>query len=463
MQRVISKVLTPFPDAYAFQVDITIATSSSDPRVHLRAVIQVLKALTSVNLRIRKTKCHYFKTSLIILGHRVSREGVSVDKEKLKEVMSWPMPKTGNDVERYLGLLNYFRDFIPIYSTIAAPLERMRKMVSITTSDWTSDRHAAFQSLRDALANSPILSHPDFDKPFSVATDASNVGIGAVLYQLRDMQASDCSSNRLWVRFVARALQPAERNYSATRRELLAIVFLLARFRHYLWGNHFVLYTDHKALSYLFSQKDLSPVMSGWIDRILEFNFNIIHRPGVLNILPDALSRLFSLDASSESKLVSSIQDAKLLSSSLTSDCPDEEPRPSSGTGSSELDSKSISMIDHAHLFGHFGVKATVERLRQMGHQWPSMVSDVSARLEQCIPCQRFTIVRHGFHPLTPISARLPMDHIAIDCALSFPTSPRGFNILLVIVDVCSRFEFLRCLVDKSARSVAIALLAIFC
>ena len=106
-----------------------------------------------------------------------------MDRSKLKDVINWPTPKTGNSIERDLGLLNYFRDFIPLYSTIAAPLERMRKMPTISTKDWTPDRQAAFRALRDVLVNSPILSHPDFSKPFCVATDASNVGIGAVLYQ----------------------------------------------------------------------------------------------------------------------------------------------------------------------------------------------------------------------------------------------------------------------------------------
>ena len=140
-----------------------------------------MNTLTSVNLRVRVAKCLFFKTSLIVLGHRISRSGISVGKTKLKDVISKPLPTSGDDIERYLGLLNYFRDFIPMYSTIAAPLERMRKMSIITADAWTSDRRAALRTMSDALVNSPILSHDDFCRPFCVATDASNVGIGAVL------------------------------------------------------------------------------------------------------------------------------------------------------------------------------------------------------------------------------------------------------------------------------------------
>ena len=165
-----------------------------------------------MNLRVRVANCHFFKPSLIVLGHRISRQGIPVDRSKLKDVINWPTPQTGNSIERDLGLLNYFRDFIPLYSTIAAPLERMRKMPTLSAKDWTPDRQAACRALRDVLVNSPILSHPDFSKPFCVATDAFNVGIGAVLYQLRESQAPDCIANRLWIRFATRSLQPAECN-----------------------------------------------------------------------------------------------------------------------------------------------------------------------------------------------------------------------------------------------------------
>jgi len=137
------------------------------------------------------------------------------------------------------------------------------------------------------------LHFPDFDRKFSVATDASDMGIGAVLYQLQDSSKEDSPSNRFYNLFAARALHASERNYSASKKEMLAVVFALKRFHYYLWGRHFILFTDHRALSFLFSQKDVSPLLANWLEVILSYDFEIIHRPGVLNVLPDRLSRLY--------------------------------------------------------------------------------------------------------------------------------------------------------------------------
>jgi len=126
------------------------------------------------------------------------------------------------------------------------------------------------------LAACPALAFPDFDAPFCVATDASAAGIGAVLYQLEPG-----SEKPRWISFQARALSKSERNYSATKRELLAIVFALRKFHYYVWGTRFTLYTDHAALTYLHTQPRLNPMLTGWYELIFDYDFAIHHRPGV--------------------------------------------------------------------------------------------------------------------------------------------------------------------------------------
>ncbi|SAL97138.1 hypothetical protein, partial, partial [Absidia glauca] len=128
---------------------------------------------------------------------------------------------------------------------------------------------------------------PRSDLPFHVATDASDVGIGAVLYQL------DKDGTILHNGFMARALSKSERNYQITKKELLAVIFALNKFHQHLWGRHFTLYTDHKALVYIHSQRDLNAMLSKWFDTLLDYNFDVVHLPGIDNVLPDALSRLF--------------------------------------------------------------------------------------------------------------------------------------------------------------------------
>src|SRR5690606_2636164 len=136
-------------------------------------------------------------------------------------------------------------------------------------------------------------SFPNFSLPFHVATDASNVSIGAVLYQLIPGQ----EKKPKWISFIARSLQEHERKYSATKKELLGVVYALKKFQTYLWGNKFTLYTDHRALLFMFTQKNLNPMLTSWFDTLLEYNFLIEHRPGIRNILPDHLLRLFPNDA----------------------------------------------------------------------------------------------------------------------------------------------------------------------
>ena len=347
-------------------------------------------------------------------------------------------------MEKYLGLINYFRDFIPCYSTLAAPLESLRKIPRLDESIWTKERRQAFLTLKAVLREGMFLHFPDFDRPFHVATDASDVGIGAALYQLRDDAQDDNTGNRHYNLFAARALHPAERNYSASKKELLAVVFALKRFHFYLWGRHFKLFSDHRALSFLFTQKDVSPLLGNWIEIILSYNFQIIHRPGIANILPDILSRLFPSSAK--------LPNMDLIGSAHQQDRVIHLPS-----------DRRVAAMEEAHLQGHFGVGATLARLIQLGQTWPGMRRDVELLINRCVPCQRFSIVRQGFHPLNPITSGRPMDHVAVDTALSFPVSVVGKSVLLVCVCVHTRFCFLRALQDKSASSVAEALFLIFC
>jgi hypothetical protein len=141
---------------------------------------------------------------------------------------------------------------------------------------------------KNLLVAAPILHFPDFSRLFYVATDASNVGIGAILYQIYILENG--KEDIKYISFMAHSLHESERKYSTTQKELLAIVFALKKFHYYLWGHHFTLFCDHCALSFLHSQKDLSPMVTGWLDTILDYTFKIVYCPGVLNVLPDALS-----------------------------------------------------------------------------------------------------------------------------------------------------------------------------
>jgi hypothetical protein len=181
------------------------------------------------------------------------------------------------------------RAYIPDYAQLSNPLDALRTAKSFTTTDAQSE---AFANLQQAVKQAPFLSNPDPQLPFQVATDASQSGLGAILYQ--QPEGSDNPRDRRYIAFASKSLSGAQKNYPATKRELLAVVFALRAFAHWLFGEHFVLYTDHEALTSMFTKSRPSYTISNWFDVLLEYDFEVRHRPGTKMLLPDILSRLYT-------------------------------------------------------------------------------------------------------------------------------------------------------------------------
>jgi hypothetical protein len=184
----------------------------------------------------------------------------------------------GEMIIKQTGFLNYFRDFIPGYAKLMAPIEKLRFADNI---EWSDEHQAINRKIRSILESDLIFSHPIYAEPFLVATDASKFGIGAALFQEIEGQKS-------YIRFASRSLSSSEQNYGATKRELQAIVFALKAFRAYIWGSRFKVLTDHKALTFMFSQKKTNELIDRWFETLLDFDFEIIHCPGISHVLPDA-------------------------------------------------------------------------------------------------------------------------------------------------------------------------------
>jgi hypothetical protein len=442
-QRVMSIVLQNLHFALSYVDDIVIFSNSIE--LHSLHVVEVVDRLTTAGLILNPDKCCFGKLRITLLGRVISRHGIALDPTKISDIANVPEPKTGKQIQRFLGMVNFLRRHIPYCASVCAPLDKLRGAKFI---ELDAEARRSFVNIKRILQAAPVLSFPDFQLHFFVATDASTTGIAAMLFQ------EPKPGDRRYIAFIARALRDAERNYSATKLELLAIVFALERLRYYLWGRHFTLYTDHKPLSFLFSQRTTNRMMETWFDILMEFRFDIIHLPGLQNFLPDALSRLFqpSCTTTCPAPAVTptcAFASSKPAGSDLTNIADDMEHR--------------AQLLEAAHLFGHFGIQTMMDRIHQQGFTWPTLRQDCRKVVDACIPCQRYNVERHGFHPLQSINALMPWDHIAIDLAGPFPTSPRGNNYLLVIVDVATRFVFLRCLRDKCAESVAQALFALFC
>lgn len=208
-----------------------------------------------------------------------------MDNSKVQAVLEWPIPSNLKQLRGFLGLTGYYRRFIQGYASIALPLTDLLKKDSFL---WNDQAAAAFHNLKRALTVAPVLSLPDFSKPFILETDASEYGIGAVLSQAKHPIA-----------FFSKKLSPRMQKQSAYVRELYAISEAISKFHHYLIGHQFIIRTDQKSLKSLTEQSIQTPEQQAWLHKFLGYNFTIEYKPGKDNIAADALSRSFMLSLSS--------------------------------------------------------------------------------------------------------------------------------------------------------------------
>ena len=257
---------------------------SSNLTEHLERLEEMFQRLQKANLMLKPSKCHFFKRQVEFLGHIVSEDGVHTDPEKIEAVKNWGTPRRVKDVRSFLGLTGYYRRFIKDYGGLAKPLHELTE--KNTAFEWNEKREEAFQNLKQALTQAPILGYPsaEQDDLFILDTDASNCHIGAVLSQRQNGQEKVIS-------FGSKVLNKAERNYCVTRRELLAVVFFIVHYKHYLIGRKFLLRTDHGALTWLFKFKAPEGQVARWLEALSTYDFDIVHRAGKLHGNGDGMSR----------------------------------------------------------------------------------------------------------------------------------------------------------------------------
>ncbi len=211
-----------------------------------------------------------------------------MDEGKVEAIKTWPKPSTIKELQQFLGFSNFYRWFIQNYSTLTSPLTNLLHNKPESLS-WSPAAEEAFEKVKEAFTQAPILVHLDSERPFIVEVDASTTGVGAILSQQQGnpVKLHTCA-------FFSRKLSPAERNYDIGNRELLAIKLALEEWRHWLEGaqHPFTVLTDHKNLQYLREAKRLNPRQARWALFFTCFHYTITYNPGHKNIKADALSRL---------------------------------------------------------------------------------------------------------------------------------------------------------------------------
>ena len=251
----------------------------SEHNARLRKVFQKLR---DAGLKMKPQKCQFLCKEIKYLGHIVSERGIQTDPEKIQAVADWPTPRSADDVKQFIGLASYYRRFITNFAKIAAPLHKLATKGKEFC--WSKECEESFCLLKRALVTAPVLSYPCSEGLFVLDTDASDQAIGGVLSQIVNNQEKV-------ICYGSKVLSKAEKNYCTTRQELLAIVYFLKQFRHYLLGRKFKVRTDQKALTWLQKFKDPEGQMARWQLQLAEYDFIIEHRAGRSHSNADALSR----------------------------------------------------------------------------------------------------------------------------------------------------------------------------
>lgn len=281
-QRLMDVVLSGLQgtDLFVYLDDIVIY--ARDITEHENKFKNLAKRLTSAGLTLQTEKCHFLNREVTYLGHIISAEGVRPNASNIFAVKNFPTPKDKKGIKQFVALAGYYRRFIRDFAKIAIPLTQQLK--KLEKFEWTDECQSAFEYLKAKITERPVLKYPDFDKPCTLTTDASDYAIGAVLSQ----KHGDFDHP---IAFYSRALKKLEIAYDAMKKELLAIVNAVEYFKTYLYGKRFTLVTDNRALTYIKNKPDIPQQLQRWQIILNGYDYDIVHKPGKLNVVADALSR----------------------------------------------------------------------------------------------------------------------------------------------------------------------------
>ncbi|CCD25382.1 uncharacterized protein NDAI_0F00630 [Naumovozyma dairenensis CBS 421] len=466
-QRLMNHVLRDYIGEFCIVYLDDILNYSKTNEEHIKHIRKIMEALRAHHLFAKKSKCSFFLHQVGFLGHVINATGIHSDPEKIECIKNWIAPKDNKSCQRFLGLIGYYRRFIKDFSTIAKPLREYANDKSKKIK-WHEQQEFAFEKLKRALLEAPVLKPFDNNLDVVVTTDASDTAIGGTLELYKDGKFYGV------VAYMSKALHGHELNWPIREKEFFAIVCCLEKWRHYLLGKKFKLYTDHQSLKYVLTERSFKLRLARWWDDLADYNFKIIHIKGKNNHV-DALSRLNAIDTESTERTISRIsldpQHLTTLRKEYQKD-PELSVIYSNLQKATPLPQKLVTIIKHysikdgllyysakipfdsrlvipkgtirqtlmhlhhdSLLAGHPGSFRTYQNLVH-DYYWPNMVSIIEQYTKTCPQCQRTKHARvlpSGiFQPLA-VPYR-PWSSIGIDF-VSGMKEVHKFNSVLVVID----------------------------
>ena len=465
-QRLLDSVIGPDlePRAFAYLDDIIVLGRTFEE--HLQNLREVLHRLQAANLRINPEKCEFGRTELKYLGHVVTAQGVRTDPDKVQAILGMPPPTNLRELRRFLGMVSWYRRFITHFSDITTPLTKL--LQKKRKWSWGPEEEMAFNTLRQQLAAAPVLTCPDFTRPFTLQTDASQDGLGVVLTQ------EDEEGERV-IAYPSRTLNQAERNYSTTEKECLAVVWGVRKMRAYLEGYHFTILTDHHALKWLQTIESPSGRLARWSLELQQYDFTIKYRKGAMNWVADALSRqpeemhVMSNDTAcpwyqkTKNQVTNDptkYPEYRITEGRLYRHLPDLTGRQDTEATTWKLCvprplRPTVLAENHdAPTAGHLGVTKTAARLAQR-YYWPGMFREVAKYVRQCPSCLQYKVQQQapaGHMHTTPVNN--PWEVVSADLVGPFPRSSKGHTTLCVFQDKLTKWVEVQPLRQATAPAV---------
>ena len=455
-QRTMNSLFKHLPFVAVYLDDILIF--SKTPQEHLQHIETVLQVLKEQSLFCKLKKCEFNKPELRFVGHIVGAKGIRPDPEKISAVTDWPSPHNLHELRKFLGFTNYFRKFLQGYSQRTAPMTNLlRKNVPY---EWTQACEESFKQLKADLTSAPVLASPDTTQPYELIADACGTGIGAVLMQ-----------NEKPIAYESRKFNSAEKNYTVTEQELLAIIHALLTWRYLLEGlpkEQLTLVTDHNPLTFMPTVQNMSRRQVRWSELLQRYPCIWVHRAGKHNVA-DPISRrpgqtqtipISVLTRGTHVKAIAITPFQEEILAGYETDpwfSNAENTKRLSQINGIWMRGTQICVPEHLNLkqkimyemhaapySGHLGAGNTEKNI-SAHYWWPSMQKEVIEYVRVCPVCQRNRKPTHKAYGELQ-SLPVPKDiwtSISMDFITGLPTTARGNNSIMVVVDRMSKMVHL--------------------
>lgn len=482
----------PFLTTY---IDDLLITTAGSFRDHMRDLSLVFSILQDLNFTLRLDKSLFCRDCVRFLGFRLSLNGIEPDPDKLNVIRNFEEPKSRSQLQSFLGICNYYRQFIARYSNYLDPFRDILRQSDIW--EWTDDHRIAFTEMKQRLADSIMLEHYIPGIPFKLQTDASIKGISGILYQTTE------DGNQHVNTMVSRCLSIAETHYSTTELELLAIIYSISKCRTYLLGTKFEIITDHQALIFLNKAQFHSSRLIRWCIVLQQYDFNIKHCIGreniiadffsrnpagrfeeedrntvmiseLVNVLPLSVCELKYKSINMEPSLIKEFKNIKIIQNedeyikNIKANINNEKNsenfiiyegilfRIDHSSNNYQLVLPSIlsdGIIDYCHVkLGHPGYYKTLMYVRQFFY-WKGMMSQIKKFVTSCDMCQRVKFCNYrteGEYQF--VKSDQPGELVTVDFFGSLPQSVGGVAYIFVVMDAYSKYVKLYAIKRETTR-----------